>query len=74
MNVVSYCMRENTFYILLVQFEVTSGFFLAALLANHAATTEAEVLQHISAVIKYAPDNHGGGGRGNDNNNIDDEL
>ena len=39
-------------------------FVLASVVASHKAATEADVLNKIAGVLKYAPDKIGAGGRG----------
>ena len=39
-------------------------FFLASVLANHKTATDVDVLNKIAAILKYAPDKIGAGGRG----------
>ena len=44
-------------------------FALASVVANHKAATEADVLNKIAGILKYAPDKIGAGGRGKTGDN-----
>ena len=44
-------------------------FVLASVVANHKAATEADVLNKIAGILKYAPDKIGAGGRGKTGDN-----
>ena len=44
-------------------------FALASVVGNHKAATEADVLNKIAGILKYAPDKIGAGGRGKTGDN-----